>query len=594
MKISTKLNLLSIFSISGYLFLFIYTSFSIETIFESMQNIHQADRYLNSLNSCDTLLLKQLAEGQKILLSNTATVNGDALVELRLKKAVLSQKIEEIKTMAVPDGINKNTELIGELITLYKAIDTELIKKIFNNEKINSAEVSELIMSDYQRLQNRMADYEKEIDLSIVFIVKKNKNIIKRFNIIFSVLFLIMTVILLLTVFFIKYSVLKTIKHASEQMAMLSKGKTNLDFRFKRISKDEVGELCNGFNSFLSNMEQMMVKIKNAGDITSDLGNRLENDIQSNLALSNDLQNNFYILNNYFENLSSAITKTNEIVSEIHRHSNESKVINREQQNILVENSANIEHTTENLSLIRKAEHQNIENTAIFAAEAREGYKIISEINSGIEEILKAAGSLLSINDVIEDIAGKTSILGINAAIEASRAGSDGRGFKVISEEIGNLASTVKHNAVKTDQNLKNVISLISNLKTTNESGMTKFRYIEQNSAAVYDSMKSVTEQLDNLESNEKNMLESLKKLTENGVRINSSVLMMDENISRILSAINLLGKDFSCAAENISSVSRGAEELGSLTSKLSSIGKENLSISELLLSYISYFSCDV
>jgi methyl-accepting chemotaxis protein len=81
----------------------------------------------------------------------------------------------------------------------------------------------------------------------------------------------------------------------------------------------------------------------------------------------------------------------------------------------------------------------------------------VDRVSKEVFELADAAGQITSIIDTIKDIAGQTNLLALNAAIEAARAGEQGRGFAVVADEVRKLAG-------RTDQSASQVTGIVASL----------------------------------------------------------------------------------------------------------------------------------
>ena len=77
------------------------------------------------------------------------------------------------------------------------------------------------------------------------------------------------------------------------------------------------------------------------------------------------------------------------------------------------------------------------------------------------DEVVKFLHEIEGISKFVHDVSAQTNLLGLNAAIEAARAGDTGRGFSVVAEEIRRLSASTKKATAEINSNLEKIQSLI-------------------------------------------------------------------------------------------------------------------------------------
>jgi len=115
------------------------------------------------------------------------------------------------------------------------------------------------------------------------------------------------------------------------------------------------------------------------------------------------------------------------------------------------------------------------------------------KLNQHIEEIRDSAKEIFTILDSIKSIADQTKMLGLNAAIEAARAGDAGKGFGVVAEEIRKLSESSKQTA---DGIGKLIRAIEEKISVANESSQVTMQASEEQAAASQEISASIEELL--------------------------------------------------------------------------------------------------
>ncbi|MDR2398278.1 MAG: methyl-accepting chemotaxis protein [Spirochaetaceae bacterium] len=278
-------------------------------------------------------------------------------------------------------------------------------------------------------------------------------------------------------------------------------------------SKDELGALAAFLNLTFEKMRELLRIIKTMTLSLSDTGMELTSNTHETASSVNEVTAAIQRMKEQVAVQVTEVHRAYEAMERLLSHVEQLNTHIASQSAGVSQSSASIEDMLVRIRSIAETLSQNQGNVLSLAKASETGRQGLEQVVADIQEIERESQGLLEINAVMQNIAGQTNLLSMNAAIEAAHAGEAGKGFAVVADEIRKLAedsSGQSHTIAQVLQKIKNAIDTISQSIPVM---LKEFEHISEGVALVANQEGLVRSAMEDQEAGNRIILEEIDRL---------------------------------------------------------------------------------
>ncbi len=305
---------------------------------------------------------------------------------------------------------------------------------------------------------------------------------------------------------FIASSVTRPVNELSKNINEIAQGNGDLNKELKLSKVSELREIAVAYNQFIYKLRKML----------QDIGDNADHVSQASTALKQDAeQSNKIVGEQQFETNNAAIAM-DDIVAEFSKIATDITLAADSSESIRQKTQIGMNKVQQTLSSMKSV-----------VSEVDRTSDLVDSLANGIDEI---AGTIININN----IASQTNLLALNAAIEAARAGEQGRGFAVVADEVRSLSFNTQQATEQIDQVMQKLVNTTTQVVEAMKRSRASVDIGQNNANEVSVELKSVLNELNEITEITTTISQSTNTQAENTQSLNNNITQINNATNQI------------------------------------------------------------
>lgn len=326
--------------------------------------------------------------------------------------------------------------------------------------------------------------------------------------------------------------------------------------------KDEMGRMGSSIDAFTAGLKALLGTVKNRIAELDRVGQDLSSNMTETGAAVVQINSNIASTKTQLEEQSASVAEVSVAIEALAKGDTSLAEKIAEQSGVVKLSSKSVTGMIDSMESVAGAALVARSTSAELVNLGSDGKAKLDEVRELVRVIVKHSESLGDAASVISEIASRTNLLAMNAAIEAAHAGDSGKGFAVVADEIRKLAEQSTSQAKEISAGLGNVASSIQAVGVAAESAVESYDVVHDKSAALGMEVSKISVAMEEQKAGGSQVLQALTRLHEITEEISSGSTSLASSSHIILEQVSRLNAINRSVVQNNEEITIGTREI--------------------------------
>ena len=349
----------------------------------------------------------------------------------------------------------------------------------------------------------------------------------------------------------------KVLKYIDEYGKAISEGNADLSKTIPVKSKDEIGQMAEGFNGFIGKLREIVGDMKTSESVLNDAGVTLNEITINTLDNVNRISDDISLFQNQISSQAESVNDTVSSITSINDNMSSLSSLIQVQNDAVKESSSTIDQMLQNILSVNNSVEEMATSFDELINITKKGSEKQTEVNEKIKIIENDSVMLSEANAAIATIAEQTNLLAMNAAIEAAHAGEAGKGFSVVADEIRKLSETSTEESNKIGEQLSRIRESIQSVVESSEESMLAFVNVLQRINTTDVVVRNINEAMNVQQASSGTVSEYLSKMENSSAEVRKASESMTQHTKNITTIVENLSSATEKSKESVLEMER-------------------------------------